>query len=360
MNASPPVSIGLPVYNGEDHLAAAIESLLAQDYDDFELHICDNASTDSTAAIARRYSALDRRVRVHRNATNIGAAANFNRTFTLASGGPYFMWAAHDDLRHPHFLRRCVEHLERHPAAVLCTTDAVFVDEAGVPLDPLPLIGSVNRLATEGFGLRQRVSALTEVLNWYSPIYGVVRTNALRATSGCPNVYGGDVVLLLELLLLGETHTLPEQMLTYRLIVKGTARQVAELSGGSRAVAHPYHELTSALLQRLAAAGLPPLVIKELRDDLIANVTCHNRAWREQLLHEHPNLRRLAAPLQRAELALLLQPELPATEQRHVRRGARRELLASMAPWARTRYVAMELYGRHLGWRLRRHRVPHP
>ena len=76
MPDQPTVSLGLPVYNGENYLAATLDALLAQTYRDFELIICDNASTDGTEAIGRRYAAADRRVRYHRNAENIGASAN--------------------------------------------------------------------------------------------------------------------------------------------------------------------------------------------------------------------------------------------------------------------------------------------
>ena len=66
-------SIGLPVYNGEQFLAQAIESVLAQTLGDFELVISDNASTDATEDICRRYAARDARVRYHRLGENVGA-----------------------------------------------------------------------------------------------------------------------------------------------------------------------------------------------------------------------------------------------------------------------------------------------
>src|SRR4051812_17741515 len=70
---APRVSIGLPVYNGGRYVRAAIESLLSQTFTDFELIICDNASSDQTQSICTAFAARDPRVRYHRNATNIGA-----------------------------------------------------------------------------------------------------------------------------------------------------------------------------------------------------------------------------------------------------------------------------------------------
>ena len=78
--SDPLVSVGLPVYNGEDYVAEAIESILAQTYQNFELLINDNASTDRTEAICRAYAAADERVMYARNQTNLGAAANYNAT----------------------------------------------------------------------------------------------------------------------------------------------------------------------------------------------------------------------------------------------------------------------------------------
>ena len=67
------VSIGIPVYNGSNYVAEAIESVLAQTYGDFELILSDNASTDATEEICRDYAAHDSRVRYHRETVNRGA-----------------------------------------------------------------------------------------------------------------------------------------------------------------------------------------------------------------------------------------------------------------------------------------------
>ena len=92
----PRVSIGLPVYNGDNYLAETLDSILAQTFTDFELIISDNGSTDRTEAICRRYAAQDHRVRYVRNPSNLGAARNYKRAFELARG-EYFKWNGHDD-----------------------------------------------------------------------------------------------------------------------------------------------------------------------------------------------------------------------------------------------------------------------
>jgi glycosyltransferase involved in cell wall biosynthesis len=94
------VSLGIPVYNGERFVATAIQSALDQTFTDFELIICDNASTDQTAEICEEFVRKDSRIRYIRQEINIGAKANFNRVFEYARG-EYFKWIAADDVCGP-------------------------------------------------------------------------------------------------------------------------------------------------------------------------------------------------------------------------------------------------------------------
>ena len=77
MEKKPRISIGLPVYNAEKYLRHALDAILLQTFEDFELIICDNASTDSTAGICASYALADNRIRFYRNDRNLGAAENF-------------------------------------------------------------------------------------------------------------------------------------------------------------------------------------------------------------------------------------------------------------------------------------------
>jgi glycosyltransferase involved in cell wall biosynthesis len=96
-DSQPLVSIAMPVYNGDRYICQALDSLLAQDCNNFELLISDNASTDSTAEICQEYAAQNPKIRYFRNSTNIGAISNFNQAFKLSTA-KYFMWAERDDL----------------------------------------------------------------------------------------------------------------------------------------------------------------------------------------------------------------------------------------------------------------------
>jgi glycosyltransferase involved in cell wall biosynthesis len=73
VSIAPPLTIGLPVYNGQNYLSESLDSLLAQTYPDLELIISDNASVDGTEAICRDYAARDGRIRYVRQQANIGA-----------------------------------------------------------------------------------------------------------------------------------------------------------------------------------------------------------------------------------------------------------------------------------------------
>ena len=70
MSISPDISVVLPVYNGEEHLAEAIDSILAQTFSNFEFIIIDDASTDRTPSILRKYAAMDSRIRIITNVIN--------------------------------------------------------------------------------------------------------------------------------------------------------------------------------------------------------------------------------------------------------------------------------------------------
>lgn len=130
MTAQPRLSIGLPVYNGEEYLAQSLDALLGQTYEDFELVISDNASTDGTRDICRRYAARDSRIRYLGLPRNIGAAPNHNHVFTECRG-ELFKWASHDDLYARDLLRRCVETLDERPEVILAHSGQAVIDGDG-------------------------------------------------------------------------------------------------------------------------------------------------------------------------------------------------------------------------------------
>src|SRR2546426_4767904 len=88
---NPLVSIGIPTYNRSSSLVRAVESALAQDYDNLEIVISDNASTDETANLSVEFCKKDMRIRYIRQSKNLGITENFRRALG-ASHGAYSMW----------------------------------------------------------------------------------------------------------------------------------------------------------------------------------------------------------------------------------------------------------------------------
>ena len=124
----PLVSIGLPVFNGGRRVSATIENILAQTYENFELIISDNCSTDDTAKICENYAAKDKRVKYFRQTTNIGATKNFHFVLEQAQG-KYFFWNAGDDVRSADFVAVNVAFLEANPD--YCASTSRTRDEGG-------------------------------------------------------------------------------------------------------------------------------------------------------------------------------------------------------------------------------------
>jgi glycosyltransferase involved in cell wall biosynthesis len=203
------VGIGLPVFNGERYLAAAIESILAQDHAEFDLVICDNASTDATAEIARAYAQRDERVRYQRNAENLGAARNYNLA-VQACGGDYFKWAAHDDVLEPSFLRRCLETLDADPHAVLAYPRTRIIDERGEKIESYDL-----RLPTDAEDPVVRFEALLSIHRCFE-IFGLIRRKALLETRLMEPFAHGDGILLAHLALRGTFAEIPEELFLAR------------------------------------------------------------------------------------------------------------------------------------------------
>ena len=199
----PRISIGLPVFNGSTYLSGAIESVLSQTYAQFELIVCDNASSDSTEEIAKSYAAKDDRIRYFRNRSNVGAAPNFNLAFSYARG-EYFNWLAHDDVLAPEFLSRCIEVLDADPSVVLAYSKVTIIDEMGRGVESY-----IKKLPTDSEDCIVRFNSLLQGHKCFE-VFGLMRHNALAKTPLMGGYSMGDGVLLARLSLLGRFVEIPE------------------------------------------------------------------------------------------------------------------------------------------------------
>lgn len=219
---APTLSVGLPVYNGERYLSQCLDSLLSQDFQDFELIISNNGSTDRTAQICREYALRDSRIRYFEGEVNRGATWNFRRVSDLANGS-YFKWAFYDDLCHPTMFRRCIDEFARSdPSVVLVFPRSQFIDENGAELK-VRESPRWDRIATTA---RTPYRRLAHVIRWLAhgqAIFGVIRLDALRQTTP-PGCVAMDWVKIAELAMLGKIKELPDILIQVRIHEENSAK----------------------------------------------------------------------------------------------------------------------------------------
>ena len=194
----PKVSIGLPVYNGSIYIRSALDSLLVQTFDQFELVISDNASTDGTFEICKEYAARDGRIALHRFESNKGLLANFRQVFQL-SQNKYFAWAGDHDLWQPHWLESLVKVLDSEPTTVLAYPSVIGIGPNGEEL-----FRDTAVFETAGLNRQDRIrAACSKMVGAGNMVYGLFRADALRKTSVNLNLLMPDRLLLMELALQG-------------------------------------------------------------------------------------------------------------------------------------------------------------
>ena len=222
------VSIGLPVFNGEKYVAKAIQSVLSQTFEDWELVISDNDSADATESICRGFANVDSRIQYSRSSRNNGAAWNFNEVFHR-SHGEYFRWLSHDDFLMPKAIERSVEVLAQEPDVVACSTATGALDKEGYRiLDNCD--GNIDLrcqgLSKESETDRRTLIGQSNASDRYrgvllysrrcNEIYSLVRRSVMARTQLHPTYCGGEKVLLAELALSGPIFEIPELLFFVR------------------------------------------------------------------------------------------------------------------------------------------------
>ena len=206
----PKVSIGMPVYNGELYLREALESLLAQTFDDFELIVSDNCSTDSTRQICEELAAKDKRIRYYRADINHGAS--WNHQFVMdKSTAPYFKLAAHDDVCLPQHLEKCVEALDNNTDAVLAYTRTLMMRG-----DQSSMTFYQDEVELESVRAAIRYGDLINEAPPAFPVFGVIRMQALRSIPGFDPYKASDRVVLTRLALMSRFVEIEEALFQYR------------------------------------------------------------------------------------------------------------------------------------------------
>jgi glycosyltransferase involved in cell wall biosynthesis len=205
----PKISIGLPVYNGEDYLAQTLESLLSQTWEDFELIISDNGSSDSTPEIIQKFVGEDARIKAFRSDQNLGAWRNLNKVFAEGNG-EFFVFVSHDDLYEPQFLETAMATLEKDPDALGCYARTEVIDAAGEQIKIVE-----NDWRFDSALPSERVAAAV----FFAPpviAFGVYRRSVLEQTSLFEPYSGSDRTFAIELALAGRLLGLQGALFKYR------------------------------------------------------------------------------------------------------------------------------------------------
>jgi len=250
------VSIGLPVYNGENYLREAIDSVLAQTFVDWDLIISDNASTDATGDICRAYAKADKRIHYHRNEANVGAAPNYNRVWNLATGR-YFKWLAHDDRLKPRYLEATAAALEARPEVVLCNTVVDYIGSQGEHLGYYRSV--MNRADVPGTATRFAVMILES--HTCVDFFGLIRRSAMVGSLLHQSFSGADKAFLAQMALRGQLLQLDEPLVEMREHPARYTRSTA-----SARTKRAWHDTKAA-----SHVDVPVLTLYRTSCDLVAN-----------------------------------------------------------------------------------------
>lgn len=201
----------MPVYNGEEFIRQAIQSILDQSFRDIELIISDNASNDATAEICRQISAADSRVRYYANSVNIGVTGNYNKAFGYARG-EYFKWASGNDYCAKGLIERCVAVLDQSPDTVLCYPKTRMFD-----IDMAEAVDYEDNLDLQQEDPVSRFELLIDRVQLNNVMNGVIRSDALKRTRPIKAFWSSDFPLLAELVLQGKFVEIPDRLFYRRI-----------------------------------------------------------------------------------------------------------------------------------------------
>jgi glycosyltransferase involved in cell wall biosynthesis len=254
--AAPVVSLIMPVHNAGEFLAPAIESVLAQTCREIELVVCDDASTDGSLEVVRRYAGQDSRVRV----IDSGATQRRGHATTLAAAhahaaAPFIGWIDADDLVFPGAVARTLQALRAEPDVGMVYTDHAMIDERGRAL---------------GVGTRSRIPfsndrMLVDFITFHFRLY---RRDVFERCGGINTSYpaAADYDFCLRACEVTRVARVPEVLYAYRQhrASISQARRIEQIDASARAIR-----------EALARRGLDQTV--ELRYEVVAKYALHRR-----------------------------------------------------------------------------------
>ena len=152
MNRStqPLVSVIITAYNRELYIFEAIESILVSTFNDYEIIVVDDCSTDKTYEIAKRYEKLDNRIKVFKNNKNLGQFKNRNYAASLTKG-LYIKYLDSDDVIYPFALEAMLNYMEQFPKAGLAISHTTLHEKKPYPILLTPREAYRSFFLTGGF-----------------------------------------------------------------------------------------------------------------------------------------------------------------------------------------------------------------
>jgi glycosyltransferase involved in cell wall biosynthesis len=221
----PGISIGLPVYNGEKYIKKRIESILNQSFQDFEIIVSNNASTDLTEKICIELEKRDERIKYFKQSQNIGGMSNFSFVLSKANR-EYFVWASHDDEWDIEFLKKNYKFLEVEKSFVGCVAkvDLINLENNETELENESKIRKIlrNKIRSKRPNLYpingKYYKKIRSILKSKSStmMYGLMRTKFLQKSMVEQRFLGDEWAVMFNIVKYGNYNEIDEKMLFRR------------------------------------------------------------------------------------------------------------------------------------------------
>jgi glycosyltransferase involved in cell wall biosynthesis len=226
--SSPLVSIGIPTFNRASSLIKSVDAALQQTYQNIEIIISDNASTDDTQSICEKFVETNKNITYIRQQSNVGAVNNFNEVLRYSTG-KYFMWLADDDWIDPIYVCECAKELIEHPEYSLVVGKTVcYVNQEFAWEETLDLMQS---------------DGCDRLLSYYAQaggvFYGLMQRNLISQIPML-NTMGCDWFMVASLAFLGNIKTIPHISIHRDIACHDFAKVARKLNWSSFQGNNPY------------------------------------------------------------------------------------------------------------------------
>lgn len=206
-NSNPLVSVLVATYNSENFIKDNLDSLIAQTYKNIEIVVCDDASSDKTVSIVKRYQEKDERIKIIQNEKNLGITLNMNNGIKNCNG-KYIAILDADDWSYPYRIEEQVKIMENNPNVVVCSGYMDICDE------------ELNMKTTREYPLEDQ--EIRKAIIRYNPIShpaSIWRASKLLETSLYNNrlPIARDYDLVVRISEFGEYRNIPKSLIKYRV-----------------------------------------------------------------------------------------------------------------------------------------------